>query len=72
MIRSSAYDALYEKLKSYIVDKFGYDVLRSVFYHELVHWLRLLPYKLDKLGERAVIFYTGLIIVLNDIENEQR
>lgn len=67
MIRSSAYEELFARLKSYILEQFGEETLRSVLYHEIIHWLRLMPYKLDKIGDRAIIFYTGLIIALNDL-----
>ena len=29
--------------------------------------LRLMPYKINKNGKRAVIFYAGLIVVLNEV-----
>lgn len=66
-IRSSAYDELYNHLKQYIIDTYGENVLTQVYYHEMVHWLRLMPYKLSHIGERSLLFYAGLIIVLNDI-----
>jgi hypothetical protein len=66
-MRSSAYDALFQHLRQYIVDIYGEQVLQQVYYHEIIHWLRLMPYKLSHLGELAVIFYAGMLMVLNDI-----
>lgn len=43
--------------------------VRSIFFHEIVHWLRLLPYKIEKNGKRAILFYAGMVIVLNDVIN---
>lgn len=69
-IRSSAYDDLYNHLKQYILDTYGMDVLKQVYYHEIVHWLRLMPYKLNHIGERSLLFYAGMIVIMNDIVKE--
>ena len=66
-MRSSAYDVLYQHLRQYILDAYGEQVLRQVYYHELIHWLRLMPYKLNHLGEKSLIFYAGMLIVLNNM-----
>lgn len=66
-MRSSAYDALYQCLRKYILDTYNKQVLCQVYYHELIHWLRLMPYKLNHLGERSLIFYAGMLMVLNNI-----
>ena len=31
--------------------------------HEVIHWLRLMPYKLNKDRKRAAMFYAGLVMV---------
>ena len=66
-IRSSAYDELYHRLCHYLLDTYGEQVLKQVYYHEMVHWLRLMPYKLNHLGEKALVFYAGMIMVLNSV-----
>ena len=71
-MRSSAYEKLFQLLRQYIIDTYGEHVLVQVYYHELVHWLRLMPYKLNSLGERALIFYAGFVMVLNDIMHDER
>lgn len=65
-MRSSAYDELYHRFQQYILDTYGEQVLRQVYYHEQIHWLRLMPYKLNHLGERSLIFYAGMLMVLNN------
>ena len=65
--RSVSYDALYEKYRAYLFEKFEKEQVKSIYYHEIVHWLRLMPYKLEKNGKNAVIFYIGLIMVMNDV-----
>ena len=66
--KSSRYYELYNEYTKYLLDKFKEEGLKSIFYHEIIHWLRLMPYKIEKNGERCVIFYAGLIMVLADVE----
>ena len=65
--RSSAYDALFEALRRRLDERFSPAEVRSIFHHELVHWLRLLPYKLRKDPGLAPMFYAGFIMVANDV-----
>ena len=66
--KSSVYYKLFDELVKYLEKKFGREALKSIFYHEVIHWLRLMPYKIEKNGERSLLFYAGLIMVLNDVE----
>lgn len=66
--KSNTYYKLFENYINYLEKKFGNEGLKSIFYHEVVHWLRLLPYKINKIGERSLLFYAGLIMVMSDIE----
>ena len=65
--KSMAYEQLLQEFQQYLQRTFTAGQVRSIFYHELVHWLRLLPYKINKNGTRALIFYAGLIMLLQDI-----
>ena len=65
--KSQAYFYLYKKLNEYMNLKFKEEKIRSIYFHEIVHWLRLMPYKLKKDGKRALIFYCGLLMVLSDV-----
>ena len=67
--KSLAYFEIFNRLVKHMKERFGEKGVRSIFYHEIIHWLRLMPYKLEKNGKRAIIFYAGLIMVLNDVEN---
>lgn len=67
MNRSVSYDELYERYRTYLFEKFTYEQVKSIYYHEVIHWLRLMPYKLEKNGKNAAIFYAGLIMVVNDV-----
>lgn len=66
--KSATYDAMYKLLKGYLEDRFSSKEMKSIFYHEIIHWLRLLPYKLRKDPLRAPMFYAGFLMVANDID----
>ncbi len=66
--KSLVYDNLFIELVNYLEKKFGKEGLKSIFFHEIIHWLRLMPYKIEKDKERVLLFYAGLLIVAADIE----
>lgn len=75
MTRSEAYAQIYDKYKAYLEERFSKSEVMSIYYHEVVHWLRLMPYKIQKNEKLAVVFYAGLLAVLNDVwemENGER
>ena len=65
--RSSVYMELHNRLNNYMLEKFGKEKTRSIYFHEIIHWLRLMPYKIEKDEKRAVLFYAGMIMVMNDV-----
>ncbi|MGI6680970.1 MAG: lysylphosphatidylglycerol synthase transmembrane domain-containing protein [Bdellovibrionota bacterium] len=67
LTESEMYSKLYEYYKEYLLTNFTSAQVKSIYYHEFVHFLRLMPYKIHKNERLAVVFYTGLIKVLNDI-----
>ena len=53
--------------------EFFYPINTIYYTTEIIHWLRLLPYKIRKNDKLAVVFYTKLIKIIADvqeIENE--
>ena len=66
--KSSTYNKLFDNLVDYLNTKFGQEGLKCIFFHEIIHWLRLMPYKIEKDSERAMLFYAGLLMVCQDIE----
>lgn len=66
--RSSAYVCLYRELHNYMKKHFYPQKVKSIYCHEVIHWLRLLPYKINKDTERVPIFFAGLLMVLSDVE----
>ena len=65
--KSDAYCYLYQMLDDYINNNFEQERVRSIFFHEIIHWLRLMPYKIEKNGKRVLLFYAGMLMVMNDV-----
>lgn len=65
--KSSAYAELHMLLRDYMADKFGVKRTKSIYFHEIVHWLRLMTYKIDKDGNREFMFYAGMLMVMKDV-----
>ena len=66
LTRSAAYDALLETLMTDLAGRYPAEQVDSILMHEVVHWLRLMPYKLSRDRKRAAMFYAGLVMVAND------
>lgn len=71
--KSEAYTYLYDMLDAYMCKNFSKERIKSIYYHEIIHWLRLMPYKIEKNGKRVLLFYAGMLMVLNDVikKNEE-
>ena len=69
LTRSAAYDALYGALMADLQSRYPAAQVESILMHEVIHWLRLMPYKLAKDRKRAPMFYAGLVMVANDVAN---
>lgn len=65
--RSSVYKELHELFRAYMLDKLGEERTKAIYFHEIIHWLRLMPYKVEKDGKRALLFYAGMLLVMNDV-----
>lgn len=65
--KSEAYSYLFMKYDALLHELFSEKEVRSIYYHEIIHWFRLMPYKIRKNEKTAVIFYAGLIMVLDDV-----
>jgi hypothetical protein len=65
---SDSYNSLYQKYRLYLRAKFTKTELRSIYYHEIIHWLRLLPHQIEKNEKLSLVFYARLLEILRDIE----
>ena len=70
IVRSEIYFELHKWYRAYLMQRFGQDGVRSIYFHEAIHWLRLMPYKLEKDEAGAVLYYCGLLHVLRDLEQD--
>ena len=68
--KSETYNYLHSQLDAYMTAHFDRKRIRSIYYHEIIHWLRLMPYKIEKNGRRALLFYAGMLMVMNDVVNQ--
>lgn len=61
------YRRLYELLHEWMTENLDAREVRSVYYHEVIHWLRLLPYRIRRNERTAPQYYAALILVMNDV-----
>jgi hypothetical protein len=62
--RSHRYAELHELLEREIVSRYGEDALREVYFHEMVNYLRLTPYKIRKGATRGLTFFACTNLLL--------
>lgn len=67
--KSEAYTYLYDMLDKYMRENFEEERVKSIYYHEIIHWLRLMPYKIEKNGKMVLLFYAGMLMVMYDVVN---
>ena len=67
LTRSAAYDALLAAVMEDLSARYPREKVESILMREVIHWLRLMPYKLNKDRKRAAMFYAGLVMVANDV-----
>jgi hypothetical protein len=63
-VRSSAYARLHSQLLELLLPKLGRDGMREVAFHELVHYLRLIPYKIRSDPQKGLTFFVCAAILL--------
>jgi hypothetical protein len=64
IVRSEAYAELHKLLEGEIVSRFSSEGLREVYFHELVNYLRLTPYKTRQSVERGLAFFACTSMLL--------
>jgi hypothetical protein len=64
LTRSHVYSALHAELERFVDEGWGADGLREVYFHELVNYLRLTPYKIRQDALRGLTFFTCTSILL--------
>ena len=64
---SRAYRDLYSEYRKYLKESFDEAQIKSIYYHEIADWLRLMPYKIEHDESRAAVFLAGMLLVADDI-----
>ncbi|MBR4307999.1 MAG: flippase-like domain-containing protein [Oscillospiraceae bacterium] len=58
---------VYTWYHGWLEEHFSPEAVRSIYFHEMVHWLRLMPYRLRRNEATAPCYYAAMILVMNDI-----
>ena len=58
---------IYTWYHNWLREHFSPRTVRSIYYHEMIHWLRLMPYRLRRNEATAPCYYAAMILVMNDI-----
>lgn len=64
--RSEVYGELHSSLEDQIHARYGSEGLREVYFHELVNYLRLTPYKIRQSAERGLAFFSCTSLLLRN------
>jgi hypothetical protein len=66
--RSSQYERLYIHILEVLEKKFSKTILKEIYLHEIVNYLRLVPYQLKQSRESGLVFFSCLCILLRDFD----
>lgn len=64
---SAVYSELFNRLKKYLAEVFDQKTIKSIYFHEIVHWLRLIPYKLKNDPYQTPAFYGKMIVIMDEV-----
>jgi hypothetical protein len=62
--RSNAYAQLHEWLRERLLSRLGEDVMREIAFHEIVNYLRLIPYKIRIAPQKGLTFFACASVLL--------
>lgn len=65
LIRSQRYADLHTTLEQRLIERFGEDGLREIYFHEIINYLRLTPYKIRQNSDKGLMF-AGCCFLLVD------
>ena len=67
MPQSERYEQVYRCFDAWLRERFTPEEVRSVYFHEMIHWLRLLPYKIKKNDRNLAVYFARFILLMNDV-----
>lgn len=62
--KSHAYTELHRTLQQMLTQRLGQDAVREIAFHELVNYLRLVPYKIRQNSDKGLTFFACTSIIL--------
>lgn len=66
MTSSHSYHEMYADFRKYLDDNLSVEDIKIIYTHELIHYLRLLPYRIE--SQNFAVFYAAFIEILTDYE----
>jgi hypothetical protein len=66
--RSRAYADLHAHFTGLLEERFGEAALREIAFHEIVNYLRLIPYKIRRSPSNALTFFAGASLLIREYE----
>jgi len=66
LYKSETYKLIFEFIKAHIIEKYGIEGWKDVCSHEIINYARMMPYKVNKDISTSFIFYSILVILLNE------
>lgn len=62
--RSQIYSALHDSYERFLTERLGSETLREIYFHELVNYLRLTPYKIRQDPRKGLAFFACTAVLL--------
>lgn len=66
--RSDRYQALFNNLLSELRHRYGESGIKEAFLHEIIHFLRLLPYKFKVNDEKGLLFFAVTCTIIREFK----
>ena len=65
---SRSYRDLYGRFMDYLRKEYTEEQIRSIRHHEVINWLRLMPYRIRHDENRAAVFLAALVLTADEID----
>lgn len=66
--RSFQYESIYRHVVDGLTQRLGADAMQQIYLHELVNYLRLIPYQLRANREAGLAFFGGLCLLVREFQ----
>jgi len=62
--RSDRYQELFLLLLSELINRYGHSGVQEAFLHEIIHYLRMIPYKFKTNDEKGLLFFSETCVMI--------